>query len=353
MKPKMTLKRMAKELDVSISTVSKALHNDKNISQETRDKVQAFAKFYNYRPNSIALSLKQKKTRTIGLIIPEIVHHFFAKVMSGIEEVVNERGYNLIIGVSNESFDKEVINMEILINSNIDGFIMSLSKETLRKGDYHHLNETISQGIPIVLFDRVVDEIPCDRVIVDDQLGAYNAVTHLLETGCKNIMLITTEDYITIGRLRTEGYLEALRDHNIPIREELIHKTDDLGDEDQEQANLEQAVNDRLDAHPEIDAIFAVNEIYAITALNTVRKRGIEVPEKFSVISFSDGLLSRHARPALTTISQHGQEMGKETAQLLIEKLENEDHSPESRETKVIKTSLVERDTTKIKGKKS
>jgi LacI family transcriptional regulator len=349
MKPKMTLKRMAKELDVSISTVSKALHNDKNISQETRERVQAFAKFYNYRPNSIALSLKQKKTRTIGLIIPEIVHHFFAKVMSGIEEIANERGYNLIIGVSNESFDKEVINMEMLINSNIDGFIMSLSKETLRKGDYHHLKETMSQGIPIVLFDRVVDEIPCDQVIVDDQSGARTAVNHLLQTGCKHIMLITTEDYITIGRLRTEGYLEALREHNIPIREELIHKTDDLGDEDREQANLELAVNAMLDKYPEIDAIFAVNEIYAVTALNAIRKRGIEVPEKFSVISFSDGVLSRHARPALTTVSQHGHEMGKETAQLLIEKLENEDYNNENLITKVIKTSLVERDTTKSK----
>lgn len=345
----MTLKRMAKELDVSISTVSKALHNDKNISQETRDRVQAFAKFYNYRPNSIALSLKQKKTRTIGLIIPEIVHHFFAKVMSGIEKVANEKGYNLIIGVSNESFDKEVINMEMLINSNIDGFIMSLSKETLRKGDYHHLKETIRQGIPIVLFDRVVDELPCDRVIVDDHQGAFNAVSHLLETGCKNIMLITTEDYLTIGKLRTEGYRDALKAHNVPLREEFIHKTDDLGDEDQEQANLEQAVNEILNSHPEIDAIFAVNEIYAVTALNVIRKRGIDVPKNFSVISFSDGVLSRHARPALSTVSQHGFEMGKETAQLLIEKLENEDNESEVLITKVIKTSFVERDTTNSK----
>jgi LacI family transcriptional regulator len=349
MKPKMTLKRMAKELDVSISTVSKALHNDKNISQETRDRVQAFAKFYNYRPNSIALSLKQKKTRTIGLIIPEIVHHFFAKVMSGIEKVANEKGYNLIIGVSNESFDKEVINMEMLINSNIDGFIMSLSKETLRKSDFHHLKETISQGIPIVLFDRVVEELPCDRVIVDDHQGAFNAVSHLLETGCKDIMLITTEDYLTIGKLRTEGYKDALKAHSVPLREELIHKTDDLGDEDQEQANLEQAVNDMLNAYPEIDAIFAVNEIYAVTALNVIRKRGIEVPKNFSVISFSDGVLSRHARPALSTISQHGFEMGMETAQLLIEKLENEDAESDELVTKVIKTSFVERDTTKDK----
>ena len=168
MKPKMTLKRIAKELGVSISTVSKALHDNKEISQDNRDKIQAFAKFYNYRPNNIALSLKNKKTKTIGLIIPEIVHNFFAKVISGIEHVAKLKGYNVLIAVTNESFDKEVINMELLVHSNIDGFIMSLSKETLLNQDKHHLQETINQGIPIVMFDRVLNDIDCDKVIVDD-----------------------------------------------------------------------------------------------------------------------------------------------------------------------------------------
>ena len=168
MKKKITLKQIARELDVSISTVSKALRNSIEISEDTREKVQAFAKLYNYRPNNIALSLKNRKTKTIGVIIPEIVHHFFSKVIRGIEQVANKRGYNVIVGLSNESFDKEVINMQMLANGSIDGFILSISKETLLQQDYHHFKETISQGMPIVMFDRVAHDVLCDKVIVDD-----------------------------------------------------------------------------------------------------------------------------------------------------------------------------------------
>ncbi|MDG1571821.1 LacI family DNA-binding transcriptional regulator [Robiginitalea sp. M366] len=349
MKPKMTLKRIARELDVSISTVSKALKDDKNISQETRERIQAFAQYYNYKPNSIALSLKNKRSNSIGLIIPEIVHHFFAKVISGIERVANERGYNVIIGVSNESFSKEIINMELLIDTNIDGFIMSLSKETLRLRDYHHIKETINQGVPVVLFDRAADEIHCDKVIIDDRQASREAVLRLLETGCRNIMLITTEDYITIGRLRTEGYMDALKEKGIPVREELIHRTDEPGDDIHEEEGLQAVVHRTLDEHPEIDAIFAVNEIYAVTALNAVRLRGLDVPGAFSVMSFSDGVLARHARPALSTVSQHAVQMGKEAAHLLINRLEAEEGQEPELVTRVIQSTIVERDTTRKK----
>ena len=215
MKRKVTLKQIARELDVSISTVSKALRNSKEISEDTREKIQAFAKLFNYRPNNIALSLKNRKTNTIGVIIPEIVHHFFSKVIRGIELVANIRGYNVIIGLSNESFTKEVINMDMLANGSIDGFILSISKETLLQQDYHHFNETINQGMPIVMFDRVVNEIRCDKVIVDDLKGSKNAVEKLISNGCKNIAIITTKDYVSVGRLRTQGYLEALQDNKI------------------------------------------------------------------------------------------------------------------------------------------
>ena len=227
MKRKITLKQIARELDVSISTVSKALRNSKEISEDTREKVQAFAKLYNYRPNNIALSLKNRKTKTIGIIIPEIVHHFFSKVISGIELVANKQGYNVIVGLSNESFDKEVINMEMLANGSIDGFILSISKETLLQQDYHHFNETISQGMPIVMFDRIVNDIKCDKVIVDDVKGAKKAVTKLVSNGCKNIAIITTKDYVSVGRLRTQGYLEALEEHKIHPKASLILKVDD------------------------------------------------------------------------------------------------------------------------------
>ena len=198
MKRKVTLKQIARELDVSISTVSKALKNSKEISEDTRQKVQAFAKLYNYRPNNIALSLKNRQTKTIGVIIPEIVHHFFSKVIRGIELVANKRGYNVIVGLSNESFDKEVINMEMLANGSIDGFILSISKETLLQQDYHHFIETINQGMPIVMFDRIVNEVNCDKVIVDDLKGSKKAVNKLISSGCKHIAIITTRDYVSV-----------------------------------------------------------------------------------------------------------------------------------------------------------
>src|SRR5690606_21256662 len=163
MKKKITLKQIARELDVSISTVSKALRDSVEISEDTRQKVQAFAKLYNYKPNNIALSLKNRKTKTIGIIIPEIIHHFFATVISGIEQVANENGYSVLICLSDESFDKEVLNMEMLANGSIDGFIMSLSKETQFKADFHHITEVINQGMSVVMFDRVANDILCDK----------------------------------------------------------------------------------------------------------------------------------------------------------------------------------------------
>ncbi len=225
MKPKITLKQIARELGVSISTVSKALKDSTEISEDTRDMVKAFAKLYNYRPNNIALSLKNRKTKTIGIIIPDIVHHFFTKVINGIEEVANKRGYNVIVGLSNESFDKEVLNMEMLANGSIDGFILSVSKETLLQQDYHHFKEILEEGIPIVMFDRIVDEIDCDKVIVDDFEGSKKAVQKLISSGCKKIAIISTKDYINVGRLRTRGYLEALNENKIEPKGEFSFKS--------------------------------------------------------------------------------------------------------------------------------
>lgn len=346
MKPKITLKQIARELDVSISTVSKALRNDKAISQEKRDKIQAFAKFYNYRPNKIALSLKNRSTKTIGVIIPEIVHHFFAKVISGIEEVAALKGYNVLIGVSNESFDREVIHTEMLVNSEVDGIILSVSKETCQLQDYHHLRETINQGIPVVMFDRIVEEIKCDRVIVDDAEGSRKAVQKLIDSGCKNILLLGTNDYLNIGRYRKQGYLEALEDNDIAANPDLIIKIDEQGDAEAVLKSIEKEINEIFAKVPNIDGVFAVNEIYGITALNVARKRGLRVPEDVSVVSFSDGVLSMHSRPSLTTVNQHGKQMGAIAALLLIEKLET-DSDHENYQTKVIQTELVERDSTR------
>lgn len=338
MKGKITLKQISKELDVSISTVSKALKNSTEISLETREKVQAFAKLYNYRPNNIALSLKNRKTKNIGVIIPEIVHHFFASVISGIEQEANEKGYNVIICLSTESFDKEVINMEMLANGSIDGFIISLTKETQMLKDYHHLQEVINQGMPLVMFDRIAEGINCDKVIIDDKKGAYDAVSELINIGCKNIGLISTVDYVSVGRLRTEGFLEALKDHKIPVNQDYIIKIEDI-------ENCGENIAPLFDH--KIDGIFAVNEIFALTAMNIARERGLRIPEDVSVIGFTDGELSKYASPALTTVSQNGLLIGQEAARMLIEKIEDES---EDYKTKIIKTKLIVRKSTKSRS---
>ncbi len=339
MKRKVTLKQIAKELDVSISTVSKALKDSVEISLDTKQKVKAFAKLYNYKPNNIALSLKNRKTKTIGVIIPEIVHHFFTTVIGGVEKVANDKGYNVIICSSNNSFDKEVINLEMLASGSADGFILSIAKETQQKKDYHHIEETINQGMPVVLFDRIIEELVCDKVIIDDSKGAQTATNHLLSTGCKKIAIITTVDYISVGKLRTDGYLKALKANNSTVDKEHILKIDDID-------NCEVAIANFL-IDKDIDAIFAVNELFAVTAAKIINEQGKKIPDDVSIVSFTDGILSKHFIPSLTTISQHGEEMGIQAAKLLIDKLEESDDTPETYQTVIIDTSLIQRNSTK------
>ena len=339
MKRKITLKQIAKELDVSISTVSKSLRNSPEIGEETRLKVQAFAKFYNYEPNNIALSLKNRKTKTIGIIIPEIVHHFFSTVINGIEQVANENGYSVIICLSDDSFDKEVLNMEMLANGSIDGFIMSLSKETQFKADFHHITEVIDQGMPVVMFDRVTNEVLCDKVIIDDKLAAYEAVQSLIDKGRKKIALVTTVDYVSVGKLRTDGYVKALLDNEIPFDENLIIKIEDV---DTCEITIGKLLEDKA-----IDAVFAVNELFAVTIIKTANKIGLNVPKDLAVIAFTDGIISKYSTPTITTVSQSGIKMGNKAAKMLIDRLESEDEDEdENYKTEVIETHLIEREST-------
>ena len=344
MKKKVTLKQIAKELDVSISTVSKSLRNSLEIGEETRLKVQAFAKFYHYKPNNIALSLKNRKTKTIGIIIPEIVHYFFSTVINGIEHIANENGYSVIICLSDDSFDKEVLNMEMLANGSIDGFIMSLSKETQFKGDFHHITEVISQGMPVVMFDRVTNDILCDKVIINDELAAYEAVQSLIDKGRKKIALVTTVDYVSVGKFRTDGYAKALRDNGLPFDESLIIKIENVD-------NCEITIAQLLE-NKAFDAIFAVNELFAVTIIKMANKRGIKVPDDLAVIAFTDGIISKYSTPTITTVSQNGLEMGSVAAKILIERLETEEENLEDEEkeevykTVVIETHLIEREST-------
>jgi len=340
---RITLKQIAYELNVSISTVSKSLKNSAEISLETRNKIIAFAKEHNYRPNNIALSLKHRKTKTIGIIIPEIVHYFFSTVINGAEKYANQMGYNVIIAVSNESFEKEVLNMETLADSSIDGIIMSVAKETLKTQDFHHIQETIDFGIPVVLFDRVLNDIACDKVIVDDKTGAEKAVQNLLDKGCRNILLVSTQDYINVGKLRTQGYLEALKKNHMIADNRLMIKAQDLKNPEQAVFELEEQIDQAIGENSAIDGIFCVNEIYAAAALKVLKKRKIHVPNDISIICFTDGFISKYSSPTLTTVSQHGEKIGASSAQMLIDKLTNK--TPlYSNSTKIIECTIVQRE---------
>ena len=340
MKTKATLKQIAKELGVSVSTVSKALSDSSEISEGTKIKIKEFAALKNYKPNSIAKNLKNQRTNTIGVIIPNILNPFFAKVFSGIEKRALERGYNVITGISNESQKKEEQVMEMLNNGTIDGFIISLSEETQSEKKYSHIKEILNSGTPIVMFDRVADEIKCDKVIVDDLDSAFDATNHLIKIGCRKIALLSTIDNISVGQLRLKGFKKAIKSKNQILDEDLLIIENDI-------EVLESKLEKLLKAN-KIDAVFALNEVATTTAFRLALKKGIKIPDEVNFIGFADGVWSKRLIPSLSTVSQHAPEIGKNAADLLIDRLEDksEKEIPEYK-TVVIKTELRQRESTK------
>ena len=337
---RLTIKDIAKEFNVSISTVSKALNNSYEISISTKEKIKKFAKENNYKPNFNALSLKNRQTKTIGIIIPNMLNYFFAQAFKGIEKVANDKGYKIISCISNESYTKEVETIEMLSNGIIDGFILSLSEETILKNEYAHLQAMINNDTPIVMFDRVTDDIDCDKVITDDFIGAVNTVNHLVKTGSKNIAFISTISKLKIGEKRKHGYLKGLEENNLTVNKNLII---DILEEDYK---MYESILEPIFDNNTIDAVIATDESSAIAAMKIAITKGFKIPQNFSVVSFSNGILARHSSPKLTTVSQHGELMGATAAEILINKLDKK-RASEKPKTVVIKTNLVERNSTK------
>jgi len=337
MKRKITIKTIAKELGVSTSTVSKALKDSHEISTETKEKIKAFAKLYNYKPNNLALQLRNQKTKVIGVILPKIVHHFFSTVIMGIEEVATKKGYNLMVCFSNESYQKEVENLKVLSNGSVDGIIVSIASETLQNKDFNHFKDLVNEEIPLVLFDRVVDEILCDKVVVDDVGAGYKATQHLLENGCKKIALITTPQHVNVGALRRQGYEKALIENYIKTDKNLIVEIDEKKDF---KSQIETIFKN------DIDAVFAVNEIYAAIAMRIAKEKKFEIPEDIAIIGFTDGLISEYSSPSITSIAQHGLEMGRQSGAALIERIEKESEDLKPRKI-VISSDLKLRESTK------
>jgi len=337
---KITLKDIAAHFSVSVSTASKAINGSHEISVGLKEKIQKYAKQKHYKPNRLALNLLNKSNKTIGVIVPNILNYFFVQVLYGIEKVANEKGYNIISCISDESFEKESKTLEFLDSGTVDGLIVSLSEETQQKKRVKALMDIVDNHIPIVLFDRVSDLVNCDKVVVDDFEAGYKSTKYFLDTGCKTIALVSPISKSSVGKLRFEGYKKALSEKYIPFDENLVvnfGRNDDLD-----------VLMSLLLNHAPVDAILGLDEITAVKILQILKLRRYRVPEDISVIGFTNGQLSEFVSPALTTVSQHGKYIGESAAKQLIERIENSKEETQSPfQTKVVKTSLVVRGSTR------
>ncbi|MCK8521135.1 LacI family transcriptional regulator [Aquimarina sp. D1M17] len=344
MRKKVTLKQLARELNLSISTVSKSLKNDPEISQKTITRVHELANFYNYKPNALAVSLKSSKTKTIGVILPEILNHFFAKALFGIEKQAAENGYKIVTCITNESYQKEVEYVEMLNYSSVDGFVVALSQETQVLNKFDHFQVLKRDNVPFVMFDRVSDEIDCDKVIVDDKVASKNAIQYLIDSGCKKIAVVTTIGDLSVAKLRLEGAREVANANNDVSLIDLQVKDTILDLVEQDSHNIENEIEKFLKEN-DLDAVLGLDETAAAITINISHKLGYKIPQDISVVGFTDGLLSRHSYPKLTTVSQHAEDLGAKAAKILLNHLDNEveKYKPQ---TEIVKTSLIVRDST-------
>jgi LacI family transcriptional regulator len=328
-KVRVTIKDIAKELGISPSTVSKALKGHPDISLSTKKAVKDLVIKWNYKPDPIALSLKSGSSKTIGVIVPEIVHYFFSTVISGIEDLAYDSGYHVMFCQSNELYEREVKAVETLLSSRVDGILVSVSKSSY---EYSHFRKIIDSGIPLVFFDRVCEEIETDRVIVDDEAGAFRAVMHLLDSGCRNIVHLAAPSNLLIGKKRLEGYKSALGERQMKINDRNIINCDSAGD-------AEKIIPGLLKRTDRPDGIFAVNDLTAAAAMKIIKKAGFRIPDDIAVVGFTSGMISDLTDPPLSSVEQHGYEIGREAVSLMMERIERKDAFPFR--TTTIKTELV------------
>lgn len=310
-----TIKDLAKALNISPSTVSRALKDHPEISQETKDKVAALAQELDYQPNSVALSLRKQETKVIGVLIPELVHHFFSTVISGIESVVNSRGYNVMICQSNESYEKEMKSVQTLLASRVDGLFISLSSQS---HDFAHFNNVIKRGVPLIFFDRVCKDVEASLVTIEDFKGAFMAVKHLIEQGCRRILHLAGPENLLISQNRQAGYIEAHKESNITLDATLICQADN-------RHTAKQTVEELLKQGQEIDGIFAVNDDTAVGAMLAVQEAGYNVPKDIAIVGFGNNPITELVRPKITSVSQPGFEMGRAAAKIFLHLRQNKE----------------------------
>lgn len=333
-KPQITIKDIARALNVSPSTVSRALKDNPDISQETRDLIHAYAREHNYKPNVLAVNLRSSRSNTIGVIVPQLVHHFFSCVLSGIEKAATAAGYNIIVAQSSESYEQEVKIVHSFLAARVCGVVASLAKGTSR---YDHYQELLNNDIPIVFYDRICTELKTERVVVDDYAGSFAAVEYMIQTGCKRILFYGASPHLEITKNRRNGYLDAMKKYKIPVNDSMTLLCD----------TRERAIAitpDLLESPKRPDGFFAINDETASGILYACKLVGLKVPDEVSICGFTDGAIAQSTDPKLTTVEQRGEEVGKSAFGILYEKLEGK---TEKNSNRIVRTNLVVRGTTK------
>lgn len=315
-----TLKELAKLLNVSVSTVSKALSNAPDIGEDTKKRVKELAEALNYQPNKMAVGLKGSKTNTIGVIIPDILNPYFAEVLYGIEQRALRSGYDILISISNESTEKELKGIEVLKQGRVDGFIMSVSMETMRQNNFSHLHE-LNKTKKLVLFDRIIDSVECDKVSINDEAAIKEATTYFIDKGCKNIAFVSNIGSLPLGEKRKQGYKKALEEAGLKANDSLILDVSSPGEaHDKMKAFLDKQLPDAVISADNSSGIMF--QSIAKTKLNNTNKL-------FPIISFGSQKTSLLAYPPLSYINQNAQKMGEKAAELLIDYILNPNtHKP-------------------------
>lgn len=332
-----TIKDIGKALGLSTSTVSRALRGSYEISSETKKLVLEYAERINYRPNPIALSLKERRNHSLGIIVCEIANNFFSQAINGIESIAYNRGYHVIISQSHESFERETVIVDHLASRSVDGLLVSVSSGTK---DYEHFKKLYEKGLPIVFFDRVTSEINTHKVIADNFKGAFDATEHLITSGFKKIGHITSAPYLSISIERLEGYKEALRKHHIEFDEKLVHYCHNGGMIYEE---VEESLKKIFKYKPKIDALFTAGDRITTTCIQALQKLGKKMPEDLAVIGFTNTNLGELFNPPLSVVRQPAFEIGQVATELLISMIESKRPVVDF-ETKVLQTEMFIRD---------
>lgn len=332
-KKQATLKDIARELGISPSTVSRALNDHPAIAAATKIKIKAKAKELKYEPNIVALSLKNKSTKTIGVVIPELIHFFFSSVISGIEEVAYDNGYTVMVCQSKESHDKEVKDVMALLSHRVDGLLISQAKEILNND---HYDEIQGRGVPLVFFDRMPQGIKAPSIIIDDAAAAQGATQHLIDRGCKSILHLGNNLQMPISKARVNGYKQALSVSGIEIDESMII---DCPSSVQNDSYMQ--ILSLLESGIQFDGLFASNDLLAIGAIKALKQFGLSIPEDVAVVGFSNWNFCDMVDPPLSSVDQPGTEMGRQSMKRLLRMIKEDEEN--SNDVMILHTSLIVR----------